>query len=184
MMELCTPLVEEGGCDTVYVMPNLQPPIMTISDAVAYHEKLSRLAPNVKFLMSLFLHSGLDPDIIAKASQTGIIYGVKFYPAGVTTNSKDGVLDIEQFYPVFEAMEQHCLVLNLHGEMISSPPSVFAKSDSTGAVTVLNAEPKFIPQLYKLHSTFPKLRIILEHVSTREGLEAVRNCGPTVHHLF
>ena len=98
----------------------------------------------------------------------------------MTTNSQDGVLDIEQYYHVFEAMEANGLILNLHGEMMSSPPAAFAKSDSTAAVTVLNAEPMFLPQLHKLHAAFPKLRIILEHVSTREGLDAVRRCGPTV----
>ena len=77
-------------------------------------------------------------------------------------------------------MEEHGLVLNLHGEMISSEPSAYSKSDSTEAVSVLNAEPMFLPQLHKLHAAFPKLRIILEHVSTRQGLEAVRKCGPTV----
>jgi hypothetical protein len=90
------------------------------------------------------------------------------------------VLDIEQYYPVFKAMEEHGLILNLHGEMISSPPAEFAKTDGTAAVTVLNAERMFLPQLHKLHSAFPKLRIILEHISTREGLAAVQQCGPTV----
>jgi dihydroorotase len=74
-------------------------------------------------------------------------------------------------------MEANDLVLNLHGEMIGSAP---ARADGTAAVTVLNAEPMFLPQLHKLHAAFPKLRIILEHVSTLEGLEAVRQCGPTV----
>ena len=77
-------------------------------------------------------------------------------------------------------MEANDLVLNLHGEATSSPPTAFAKADGTAAVTVLNAEPMFLPQLHKLHAAFPKLRIILEHVSTREGLDAVRRCGPTV----
>jgi dihydroorotase len=90
------------------------------------------------------------------------------------------VLDIEQYYHVFEAMEANGLVLNLHGEMLSSPPAAFAKADGTAAVTVLNAERIFLPQLYKLHAAFPKLAIVLEHISTREGLDAVRRCGPTV----
>ncbi len=90
------------------------------------------------------------------------------------------MLDIEQYYNVFEAMEEHGLVLNLHGEMMSSPPAAFDKADGTAAVTVLNAEPMFLPQLHNLHAAFPKLRIILEHVSTREGLDAVRRCGPMV----
>lgn len=101
----------------------------------------------------------------------------------MTTNSQGGVVDLEEFYPVFEAMEKHGLVLNLHGEVISSPPSKFSIANGTEAVTVLNAEPKFLPQLHKLHAAFPSLRIVLEHVSTREGLDAVRKCGPTVSDL-
>jgi len=97
----------------------------------------------------------------------------------VTTNSQEGVLDIEQLYPVFAAMEKFDLVLNLHGEMISTPSRAVGKQTEP-VVTVLNAEPLFVPQLAKLHKAFPKLRIILEHVSTRQGLDAVRACGPNV----
>ena len=178
-MEVCTPLIEAGGCDTAFVMPNLQPPIVTTAQATAYYKKLQALAPNVKFLMSLYLHPSLTPDEIAEAAKSKVVYGVKLYRAGVTTNSQDGVLNIEQFYPVFAAMQKHGLVLNLHGEMASSPPRECC-GDGLEAVTVLNAEPKFLPQLEKLHKTFPSLRIVLEHVSTREGLDAVRRCGATV----
>ncbi len=94
----------------------------------------------------------------------------------MTTNSQDGVLDIEQYYPVFEAMQAHDLVLNLHGE--------------TPEIEILQAEAAFVPTLHRLHAAFPKLRIVLEHVSTAQGVEAVRKCGATVaatitaHHLF
>ncbi len=75
-MELCAPLIRDGGCDTVYVMPNLQPPITQVSDAVSYHDKLTRLAPGVTFLMSLFLHPGLNAAIIAEAARTKVVHGV------------------------------------------------------------------------------------------------------------
>ena len=75
-MELCTPFIKDGGCDAVLVMPNLQPPITQVSQAVSYHEALSRLAPEVRFLMTLFLHPSLDATVIAEAAQTKIIYGV------------------------------------------------------------------------------------------------------------
>ncbi len=75
-MELCTPLIKHGGCDIAFVMPNLQPPITQVSDAISYHEKLSRLAPGVTFLMSLFLHPGLNAATIAEAARTKIIHGV------------------------------------------------------------------------------------------------------------
>ena len=76
-MQLCAPLIRDGGCDTVFVMPNLQPPITQVSHAVAVHTELSRIAPGVRYLMSLFLHpSFLNTDIIAEAARTKIIHGV------------------------------------------------------------------------------------------------------------
>jgi len=76
MMELCTPLVEKGGCDTVFVMPNLTPKIGSVAQAIEYHDKLQKLAPNVKFLMSLYLHTGLTEEEIEKAAKSGVVYGV------------------------------------------------------------------------------------------------------------
>lgn len=76
MMELCTALVQKGGCDTVFVMPNLTPKIGNVSQALEYHEKLQKLAPGVKFLMSLYLHTGLTEEEIEKAAKSGVIYGV------------------------------------------------------------------------------------------------------------
>jgi dihydroorotase len=78
-MELCTPLIKKGGCDIVYVMPNLQPPITQVSQSVSYHEKLSQIAPDVTFLMSLFLHPGLDAAAIAEAARSKVIYGVNIH---------------------------------------------------------------------------------------------------------
>jgi dihydroorotase len=84
------------------------------------------------------------------------------------------------YYPVFEAMQEVDMVLNLHGEVPSDP---------TSNIHVLNAEPHFLPHLLKLHAAFPRLRIVLEHATTRAAVEAVKACGPTVactitaHHL-
>jgi dihydroorotase len=128
--------------------------------------------------MSLYLHSSITPDTIREAKKAGIA-GVKSYPAGVTTNSASGVVDYEQFYPVFKAMEEEDLVLNLHGE---APPA--------DDITVLNAEEAFLPTLFDLHKRFPKLRIVLEHCTTSAAVEAVKKCGPNVvatitpHHMF
>jgi len=132
--------------------------------------------------MSLYLHPSITPDTIAEASRAGIT-GVKSYPAGVTTNSASGVLSYEPYYPVFAAMQEHNMLLNLHGEV---------PSDSTDHkdITVLNAEAAFLPQLLKLHASFPRLRIILEHCTTAAAIAAVDSCGPTVaatitaHHLY
>lgn len=136
--------------------------------------------------MTLFLHPSLTPSIIADAARAQIS-GVKYYPANATTNSQDGVVDLEQHFPVLRAMEAHNMVLNLHGEVpiISSPTA----DDEPGAEAT-NAETMFLPMLNKLHKEFPRLRIVLEHCSTHEALNAVRACGPTVaatitaHHLW
>lgn len=106
---------------------------------------------------------------------------MKSYPAGVTTNSSAGVVDYTVFYPVFAAMEEHNMILNLHGELPST---------ADASITVLSAEEKFLPTLRTLHDAFPRLRIILEHCTTAAAIAAVKACGPTVaatitaHHLY
>jgi dihydroorotase len=105
-------------------------------------------------------------------------------------NSSSGVLDYESFYPVFAEMEKQNMILNLHGEVPSTPTHAHASNTKdSSAITILNAEPAFLPTFKSLHEKFPKLRIILEHCSTAAALEAVRACGPpvsgtiTAHHL-
>lgn len=130
------------------------------------------------FLMTLYLNQAVTPEVIYEAKKAGII-GVKSYPQGVTTNSDAGVVSYEAFYPVFAAMEEVDMVLNLHGEKPPAPET-----------TVLNAEEQFLPTLLDLHARFPKLRIVLEHCTTAAAVEAVKKCGPTVaatitsHHLW
>ncbi len=153
MMELVTPLLS-GGCDTIFVMPNLEKPIVSVTQALEYHKELSQLAPNVRFLMSLYLHPDVTTDQIKLAAKTNIIFGVKLYPAGVTTNSQHGVRDIERYYPVFAAMQEVGLVLNLHGEFTNCTPDAATIHDS------MNAESNFLPQLFSLHKDFPDLRIV------------------------
>jgi dihydroorotase len=111
MMEAVTPTIRPGGVDTVYVMPNLVPPITTVEQALSYKERLRNLAPDVTFLMSLYLHPSMTPSTVKEAKAAGI-RGIKSYPAGVTTNSASGVVDYAQFYPIFAAMEEHDLILN------------------------------------------------------------------------
>ncbi|KXN87919.1 Dihydroorotase [Leucoagaricus sp. SymC.cos] len=177
--ELITPHVRKGGFDLAYVMPNLKPPITTTEQALKYRAELERIDPNVEYLMTLYLSPDLTPEEIRKASATGIV-GVKSYPRGVTTNSDGGIESYEAYYPVFEAMQEVDMVLNLHGEV---------PSDGSNNTHVLNAEVQFLPHLFRLHAAFPKLRIVLEHATTRAAIEAVKSCGPTVactitaHHL-
>lgn len=170
MMELITPTVREGGVSIAYVMPNLVPPITTLKQVIDYKKKLQQLAPKTTFLMSFYLSKELSPELIHEAAKLGAIHGVKCYPAGVTTNSSAGVdpNDFTPFYPIFKALEEENLVLNLHGER---PPS----KDDGEDIHVLNAEPLFLPALRKLHEDFPRLKIILEHCTTRAAIETIED---------
>ncbi|KAJ1550606.1 Dihydroorotase, partial [Cladochytrium tenue] len=179
LMRAVTPLLEAAGVRTALVMPNLRPPITSTAQALAYRDQLQALAPSVLFLMTLYLTPELTPDEVRKAAAAGIV-GVKSYPRGVTTNSDSGIEDYDRYFPVFEAMQDAGLVLNLHGEV---------PSDADKGTCVLNAEERFLPQLERLHARFPRLRIVLEHASTRAAVDAVRRLGDTVaasitlHHL-
>lgn len=180
MMELVTPTIRKGGVNTVFVMPNLVPPITTVKHALDYKRQLETIEPDVNFHMSLYLHPSITPETVREAKEAGIT-GIKSYPAGVTTNSTSGVVSYESFYQVFAEMEKHDMVLNLHGEVPSSKDN---------NVTVLDAEAAFLPTLLDLHKRFPNLRIILEHCTSAAAIEAVKSCGPTVaatitaHHMF
>lgn len=151
------------------------PPLTTVEAVTRYHEKLRLLSKDTQFLMTLYLHPDISPDVVSAAVSSGIIYGIKSYPAGVTTNSQSGVYDYEPFYPVFEKMQENGLVLNLHGEK----PSVRAKSLDE-EVNVMNAETMFLPTLLDLHKKFPRLKIVLEHATTANAVKTVLACGPTV----
>jgi len=180
MSSAVVPTIRRGGVNTAYVMPNLVPPVTTVAQALEYKARLEAIDPSVNYLMTLYLHESITPEAVREAKRAGIS-GIKSYPAGVTTNSSSGVLSYEPFYPVFAAMEECGLVLNLHGEI---------PSDQKQGITILNAESKFLPTLKSLHTKFPKLRIVLEHCSTKDAVEAVKACGDTVvgtltcHHLF
>ncbi|CAG8508252.1 2670_t:CDS:2 [Cetraspora pellucida] len=165
LMEMVAPRIAEGGVSLCYVMvePNLKPPITSTEQALEYKAQLERLAPNVTFLMSLYLCPELTPEEIRKAKKHGIV-GVKSYPRGVTTNSESGIESYAIYYPVFKAMEEVGLILNLHGELPSD-------SDQ------------------QLHNDFPKLKIVLEHATTKAAVDTVKalgdtiGCTITIHHL-
>jgi dihydroorotase len=179
MMDAVTPLVRPGGVGRCVVMPNTTPPIATARDASSYRQALAGLAPDVQFLMTLYLLPTLIPVEIEAAAAHGV-FGVKCYPRGVTTNSESGMEDFSTYDAVFAAMEEAGLALLIHGE---------APSDDTKDICVLNAEEQFLPELERLHARFPRLRIVLEHVTTAAAVECVKRLGDTVaatvtaHHL-
>jgi dihydroorotase len=104
----------------------------------------------------------------------------KSYPHGLTTNSDDGVVSYEPFYPIFAAMQDVGMVLNVHGEVAS---------DARKNVTIMNAEDGFLPVLQNLHRMFPQLKIVMEHVTSASACDMIRSCGEnvvgtiTAHHL-
>jgi dihydroorotase len=177
LMELVTSQLK--GVRLAYVMPNTKPPIKSADQALEYRSQLQKINPDVQYIMTLYLSPDLTAEEVKKASAAGI-KGVKSYPRGVTTNSDQGIEDYRTYYPVFEAMEEVGMILNLHGEI---PP--VDGSD----ICVLNAEEKFLTHLKQLHADFPKLKIVLEHATTKAAVDMVKSLGDTVgctitlHHL-
>ncbi len=154
------------------VMPNLKPPVTTTELAAAYQQRiLAALPAGARFapLMTLYLTDRTSPAEIARAKASGIVHGVKYYPAGATTHSDAGVTAIENVYGALAALEEHDLPLLVHGE--ATDP----------AVDVFDREAVFIDRvLAGVARRFPRLRIVFEHVTTRDGVEFVRSQGPRV----
>jgi dihydroorotase len=147
------------------VMPNLKPPVRSVADATAYRDRiLAAIPPGQTFepLMTLYLTDNTSPDEIIAAHATSFIKAVKYYPAGATTNSDSGVTDIRKCDRVFDAMQQVDLPLLLHGEVTDA------------GVDMFDREKVFIQQhLVPLKERFPKLRVVLEHVTTADAVEFV-----------
>ncbi|MBI5911004.1 MAG: dihydroorotase [Betaproteobacteria bacterium] len=164
------------------VMPNLRPPVTTVELAEAYRRRiLAALPANSGFepLMTLYLTDNTAPGEITLAQSSGRVHAVKYYPAGATTNSDSGVTRLERCFPVLEAMEQADLPLLLHGEVTDPEVDVFDR-EKVFIDTVL-------PQITQ---RFAGLRVVLEHVTTREAVQYVTaapaNIAATVtaHHLL
>jgi dihydroorotase len=163
------------------VMPNLRPPITTTAQAMAYRARImAALPPGSAFepLMTLYLTDRLPPDEIRRAKDAGIV-ACKLYPAGATTNSDAGVTDIRHTYPTLEAMQREGLLLLVHGE-VTDP-----------AVDVFDREAVFIERvMLPLRRDFPALKVVFEHITTREAAQYVAQAGAhtaatiTAHHLL
>lgn len=162
-------------------MPNLKPPVVTVADAAAYRARLLTAATGTAFepLMTLYLTDNTQPDEIRRAHESDFVHAVKYYPAGATTNSDSGVTDLVKAYPAIAAMEEVGMPLLLHGEVVDS------------AVDVFDREAVFIERhLIRLIRDFPKLKIVLEHITTRQAAEFVAAAPAnvaatiTVHHLL
>ncbi|MES2414377.1 MAG: dihydroorotase [Pseudomonadota bacterium] len=163
------------------IMPNLRPPVTTAVQAAAYRERILAAVPKgLKFqpLMSLYLTDNLPPDEIRRAKDAGVV-ALKLYPAGATTNSDAGVTDLRKTYRTLEAMQKEGLLLLVHGEVTNPDIDLFDR------------EAVFIDtQLIPLRKDFPELKIVMEHITTREAAVYVRAAdrflGATItaHHLL
>jgi dihydroorotase len=164
------------------VMPNLNPPVTTTALAGAYRERILRALPKgseFEPLMTLYLTDGTGAEEIARAKSSGFVCALKYYPAGATTNSESGVTGIDRAFPALAAMEKHDLPLLVHGEVTAPGVDVFDR-ERVFLDTVLSG----------IVRRFPQLRIVMEHLSTREAVEFVTAGGPniaatiTAHHLL
>ena len=163
------------------IMPNLRPPVTTAAQAMAYAERIRAAVPEgVSFepLMTLYLTDNLPADEIARAQDAGVV-AAKLYPAGATTNSDAGVTDIRKTYKTLEAMQKAGMLLLVHGEVTSPDIDLFDRE----AVFI---EQQMIP----LRRDFPELKVVFEHITTKEAAQYVREVGPftaatlTAHHLL
>ena len=164
------------------VMPNLVPPVLTAADASAYRDRILEHCtdyPTFQPLMTLYLTETTDANDVVAAAKAGIVHAVKLYPAGATTNSASGVRDFEKVRPVLEAMAEIGMPLCIHGEV--TEPSV----------DIFDREAVFIDRVLRpLRAAVPGLKMILEHVTTADGVDFVRDAGDnmaatiTTHHLF
>jgi dihydroorotase len=164
------------------VMPNLQPPVTTTAAALAYRDRIMAATPpseSFKPLMTLYLTDNTPPEEIARAKASGAVHAIKYYPAGATTNSDRGVTDLRRCDAVLEAMSAVGMPLLVHGEV--TDPSI----------DIFDRERVFVDRvLTALTGRFPQLKIVVEHITTREAAQFVREASSniaatiTAHHLL
>jgi dihydroorotase len=163
------------------IMPNLKPPVTTAAQAETYRQRILAAVPagmSFEPLMTLYLTDNLPPEEIERARAAGVV-ALKLYPAGATTNSDAGVTDIRKTYRTLEAMQRHGLLLLVHGEVTSPEIDLFDR------------EAVFIDtQLEPLRRDFPELKVVFEHITTREAAQYVQSASGTLgatitaHHLL
>ncbi|NDW00535.1 dihydroorotase [Salipiger sp. PrR002] len=163
------------------IMPNLVPPVVTGDDAAAYRERILKALPEGSGftpLMTLYLTETTDPADVAAAHESGLITALKLYPAGATTNSASGVRDFDKVRPVLELMAERGIPLCVHGEVVDSDIDIFDR------------EAVFIDRvLDPIRRSTPGLRVVMEHITTKQGVDYARAGGDdlgatiTTHHL-
>ncbi|WP_411726732.1 dihydroorotase [Methyloglobulus sp.] len=154
------------------IMPNLKPPVTTVDQALLYRDEILEAVPTgLDFtpLMTLYLTAATTEAEIKKAAKSEHIHAFKLYPAGATTHSDSGVADIKAAYPLFAAMEKHQIPLLIHGEVTDEQCDIFDR------------ERVFIDRyLVDIAKSFPALRVVLEHVTTSEAVQFVKDASSYV----
>ena len=154
------------------VMPNLVPPVTTVTAAAAYRDRIRAALPEGdRFtpLMTCYLTDAADPDEIARGHAEGVFTACKLYPAHATTNSAHGVTDIRTIYPVLERMQRIGMPLLVHGEVTNAEVDIFDR------------EAVFIDRvLTKIVADLPELKIVFEHITTAEAADFVAAAGPRI----
>ncbi|MCK4841833.1 MAG: dihydroorotase [Methylococcales bacterium] len=154
------------------IMPNLNPPILTVEQALDYRTKILKALPlesSFNPLMTLYLTDALTPEEIKKAAESEHVHAIKLYPAGATTNSESGISDLKGIYPLLEVMEQVDLPLLIHGEVTDQNCDIFDR------------EKEFVASsLTGIIKNFPNLRVVVEHVTTKEAVDFVLSASDKV----
>ena len=154
------------------VMPNLNPPVTTVARAKAYRDRIIANRPegsDWEPLMVLYLTDNTSPDEIRAAADCGFVFGCKYYPAGATTNSDSGVTNLDNIDSVLEAMQEVGMVLQIHGEVTDPDIDIFDR------------EAVFIERhLTKIVEKFPRLKVIFEHITTKEAADFVASASDNV----
>ncbi len=182
--EMLEGVIEHSAKDfaRAIIMPNLVPPIVTTQDATAYRERIMKALPDgMDFtpLMTLYLTENTDPKDVAVGHASGLIKALKLYPAGATTNSDGGVTNFENVIPTLEKMAEIGIPLCVHGEVTSADVDIFDR-EAVFIETVLDP----------LRERVPDLRVVMEHVTTKQGVDYARSGGDnlgatiTTHHLI
>ncbi|PNH93974.1 dihydroorotase [Vibrio diazotrophicus] len=163
------------------IMPNTVPPVTNTEMALAYRDRIMAQNPSATFqpLMSLYLTDNTSADDIRQAKASGAVVAAKLYPAGATTNSDSGVTNAKNIYPVLQAMQEEGMLLLVHGEVTTHEVDIFDR-EKTFLETVLAP----------IVNDFPNLKIVLEHITTAEAVNFVKNASDnvaatiTAHHLL
>lgn len=159
-------------CARAIIMPNLQPPVTNVEQAFHYQQEIQQATESqydFTPLMVLYLTNETSPEDVKKAAEADFVQAFKLYPAGATTNSAQGVTDLQALFPTIAAMEKYDVPLLIHGEVTDADIDIFDR------------ERLFIEtKLSLLQKTFPNLRIVLEHVTTKDAVDFVMSASDKI----